>query len=169
MFAPDFRPLLHISAAVARGKDLHSHQLTFNPAAADLAARLSVARERNNLLVLLLDEATLGDAALAERLREFDDLDEDEPRTGLVMASRGSRGALSPLLAKTFPKLSLRQAPFLQVDLGDEDEFARAVADCLDALRMAVVRTSRPVTRLPGTTQYQALPGVTGPSGRKAA
>jgi hypothetical protein len=25
------------------------------------------------------------------------------------------------------------------------------------------------VTRLPGTTQYQALPGVTGPSGRKAA
>jgi hypothetical protein len=169
MFAPAFKPLLHISAAVARGRDLHSHQLTFDPAAANLAARLAVARERNNLLILLLDEATLGDAALAARLREFDDLDEDEPRSALVVASRGSRGALAPLLANRFPKLSLRQAPFLQADLGDEEEFARAIADCIDALRMAVVRTTRTVTRLPGATQYQALPGVTGPGGRKAA
>src|SRR5262249_45055509 len=49
---------LHVAAAIAKGNDMESNQLTFTPAT-DLAGRLAALRRGNNVVILLVDAATL--------------------------------------------------------------------------------------------------------------
>jgi hypothetical protein len=167
-FVPAHDPLLYISAAVAKGRDLIPRQLTFDPAAGPLP-RLNAARERNNLLVLLLSGSHLGDPALVARLREFDREGFDVVSTLVVWPPGTKTVAAQHLVGQAFPKLSQRTPPYFYPDLDRPETFARAVAESLDHLKMAVLKNPRALQEIPISTEFAALPSVAGPGNRKAA
>jgi hypothetical protein len=161
-------PLLHISAAVAKGRDLVSRQLTFNPALGGLVQRLSAAREKNNLTILLLDGSTLNDPALIARLQECD-RERFDALSALVVWPPGARNAAGQrLLEEAFPHLSTRRPPYFYPDLDEPDKFADAVGDSLDALKTVVLKNLHGVASLAPESEFSSLPTVTGPGGRKA-
>jgi hypothetical protein len=167
-FVPSHDPLLYISAAVAKGRDLISRQLTFDPATGPLP-RLNAAREKNNLLVLLLSGSHLTDPALVARLREFDTEGFDVVSTLVVWPPGSKTSAAQDVVGQAFPKLSQRTPPFFYPDLDQPETFALAVGESLDHLKMAVLKNPRALHELPFSSEFAALPSVVGPGSRKAA
>jgi hypothetical protein len=167
-FVPADNPLLHISAAIAKGRDLVSRQLTFDPAAG-LLPRLKAARQTNNLLVLLLSGPHLADAGLVARLREFDQEGLDAVSTLVVWPGGTNPAAAQITIAQAFPRLSQRTPPLFYADLDQPGKFVTAVTESLDYLRMAVLKNPQAVQELPVATQFTSLPSVAGPGSRKAA
>jgi hypothetical protein len=141
-FSPSHKPLLHIAASVAKGKDLEAHQLTFDPADPRLLERLKAARSANNLVLVLVDGTSLSDPAVARRLREYDGEKYDSMGT-LVVWPPGAK-VVRDVVSKVFPNLSAKQPPFFWHELQEPAPFADAVADSLDRLSNEVLRTSTP-------------------------
>ncbi|MBZ5677176.1 MAG: toll/interleukin-1 receptor domain-containing protein [Acidobacteriia bacterium] len=165
-FSPDHNPLLHISAAVAKGRDLISRQLTFDPAGGNLVQRLNAAREKNNLTVLLLNGAGLNDPALIASLQKCDS--EKFDTLSALVAWPGPRNSTGQrFMEEAFPYLSTKRAPYFYPDLDQPEKFAGAVGNSLDALKTAVLRNPRGVPALPTGSDFSALPSVTGPGGRR--
>ena len=174
LYAPTHHPLLRIATAVAKGRELESRQLTFDTAAQDFAARVATARQRRNIVLLLIDGTTLSNQALVPRLREYD---EESARTdtpgaaGVMVAWRegeGSTPSSRRLLQDVFPKMSLRQPPFFHASIERHDDFALAVGRTLDALRTAV-RQAGTASPLVPSTPFATLPTIDGPGSRQAA
>jgi hypothetical protein len=174
LYAPDHDPLLRIAAAATKARELQPHQLTFDSAAQDFGARIAAARERRNLVLLLLDGEVLSNPALVPRLREFDEASArpDSPgAAGVIVAWRQGEGrapSSRQLLQSAFPKMSLRQPPFFDAAIEGHDAFAAAVGTTLDALRNAVRQAGTADPR-PATTSFPTLPTVGGPGSRQAA
>jgi hypothetical protein len=159
-FTPESDPLLRISAAVAKGRDLQLRQLSFDAAPGALWPRLNAARLNNNLVVFLVTGTHLKDPALVERIRECDQQGIDA-LSALVVWPPGTRGSEAQKLVKdAFPKLSERQPPYFYSDLDHPDKFADAVAKSLDALGNVVLKNPLGVQELAGKTEYSALPSV---------
>jgi TIR domain len=158
-FTPKSDPLLHIAAAVAKGRDLDAHQLTFDPGNPDLLPRLETVRTPNNLVIFLVDGTTLTDPAVATRLREFDAAQHDAVGT-LVVWPQAVPGNAQALVGQVFPKLSNRQPPMFWPQIGEEAAFAKAVAQSLD--RLANDALKGPLTAAGSTvhTPYGSLPSV---------
>jgi hypothetical protein len=168
-FAPAAEPLLHIGAAVAKGRDLESRQLCFDPAAAHLVTRTSAARARNNLLVVLVDGTSLSDVRLAAELKALDAEAHDACCVLVGWPSATHATAAPPnQVTDVFPKQSVRQPPFFYPALAGTQAFADAVAKGLDALKLAVLKKpmGAPVTP---TSPFVSIPSVQGPGGRQAA
>jgi hypothetical protein len=158
-FHPADDPILHISAAAAKGRDLRPHQLTFDPADSRLIDRLNDVRRKNNLLVMLLDGASLTDAALRERLKEFD-RERYEAATMIVWRAGTRTAALDRLIAEALPNQSGRQPPFFQPDIDSPGLFADAILRSLDGLRTAVSRQPYGIAPMSSTSEYAEVPLV---------
>ncbi len=151
-FSPGHDPLLHIAAAVAKGKDLETHQLTFDPTDPHLLERLKAARTANNLVLFFVDGTSLSNPVVAQRLREYDREKYDSMGT-LVVWPPGARVARD-VVSQVFPNLSARQPPLFWHELQEPRPFADAVGDSLDRLSNEVLRTA--------TTESPAAPAVYG-------
>jgi hypothetical protein len=69
---PEEQAVLYLAASVAKGREMESTQLTFDPADANLACRLDSLRRRNNVVILLVDAASLALDALRARIQDYD-------------------------------------------------------------------------------------------------
>jgi hypothetical protein len=167
-FVPKHDPLLHISAAVAKGRDLIPYQFTFDPAVG-LFPRLNTAREKNHLLVLLLCGSQLNDPALVTRLRDFDREGLDTVSTLIAWPPGTKTAAAQNVIGQAFPRLSQRTPPNFYADLDQPDKFAAAVAESLDYLKMAVLKNPSVVHELSVASEFMSLPSVAGPGRRQAA
>jgi hypothetical protein len=157
-FTPGEQPLLHIAAAVAKGKDLETHQLTFDPAQPNLLERLSAARRANNLTLFLVDGTSLSDRSLAERLRQYDGEKPDAVGT-LVVWPPGAKAARD-LVSQVFPNLSPRQPPLFWPEIQAAKPFADAVGETLDRLSNDVLKAPAPETPPHAPTPYASVPIV---------
>jgi len=175
LFAPKYDPMLRIAAAVAKGRELDSRQLLFDASTQDFASRLVTARQRNNLVVLLVDGTMLHDAALIARLKEYDDessRQEAPVASGVPVAwpaGEGGSPASRHLLHQAFPRLSVRQPPFFHGAIEHYDQFASAVAQSLDALRTVVRNHPFGGPSIPPTTPFPHLPTIDGSGSLQAA
>ena len=167
-FAPDDNPLLQISAAVAKGRDLIARQLTFDPLAGPLP-RVNAARQRNNLLVLLLSGPHLADPALLARLQEFDKEGFDAVSTLVVWPGGTRTAAAQARVVEAFPKISQRTPPVFYGELEQPGDFAEAIAKSLDFLSMAVLKNPQSMPDLSAETAFAGLPSVSGPGRLQAA
>lgn len=158
-FSPKSDPLLHIAAAVAKGRDLDAHQLAFDPAKPDLVQRVANVRKPNNLLLFLVDGTTLTDPVIATRLRELDATQPDAVGT-LVVWPEAVPADAQARVGQVFPGLYNRQPPLFWPKIGDEAAFAAAVEQSLD--RLANDALKGPLASAPPTvaTSYGSLPSV---------
>lgn len=167
--------LLHISAAVARGRDLKAHQLTFDPAVTGVKKRLEFARQKKNLVVLLVDGTTLSNPALLSHLREVDDQAPPDLSTVVVWPSGAPSATWEDTARRAFPKLGVRQPPYFYPAINDPERFAAAVAQSLDTLKNDARNQSGGVEPLPpsspvgGGPCYPIIPAVSGPGERKGS
>jgi hypothetical protein len=161
---PDQQSLLYIAASVAKGRDLRPYTLTIDPASIDLT-RLHAARERNNLLIFLVDGRSLGDTGLAAQLRAFDEAPVEGCSTVVVWPPGTANAAAIP---GVFRRLSERQPPFFHASIDNPDRLAEAIGDSLDALQTSLLKAPRTVTPLVGPSLYQSIPSISGTPSRAA-
>jgi TIR domain-containing protein len=158
-FSPKSDPLLHIAAAVAKGRDLDAHQLAFDPTQADLLPRLQNARKAHNLLVVLVDGTTLANEAVAGQLRAFDA--EQYPSVGTVVVWPQKVPAdAHAIVGQVFPKLSHRQPPLFWPTVGEATTFATAVAQSLDRLANDALNAPAPAAAPVVPSSYGNLPSI---------
>jgi len=167
-FAPQSQPLLYLASAVAKGRDLQSHKLAFDPGSA-LLPRLEAVRQRNNMAILLIDGSTLINPALAARLREVDEKRLDACSALIVWPPGTRTAAAEQLVYQTFPHMRLKQAPFFFPAIEGPQQFVDAVRASVDTLRNAVIRDPRGVTPVAPTSSFASLPSVSGPGTQRAA
>jgi hypothetical protein len=163
--APD-NPLLHIAAAAAKGRDLRVHQIVFDPAKVTLAAELDTVRQKNHVVVLLLDGTSLSDPTLVTRLQEVDA--QGHNAAAMIAWRPGTRTpALVQAASHAFPKLSQRLAPFFNPEIDSADQFADAVVKALDTLKAVVSRKPHGIAATSSTSEFNEIPVVD--ATRKAA
>jgi hypothetical protein len=108
---PSTQAVLHLSAAVAKGREMEPNQLAFAAADVNLVQRLEVARHQNNVLILLVDGASLAIDGLRERLREYDG--QQDSRLATVVIWNDNRDPdLERHMNETFTYFVKRAAPF---------------------------------------------------------
>jgi hypothetical protein len=169
-FGPEDCPALHVGVAVARGRDLEARQLTFAPGAGDLVERLARARGLNNLVMLLVDGMSLGDAALRQQLQKVDAGGLDALGTIVVWPPGQDAAQRSASLQAAFPILSAKGPPFFAGAVETADQLAQSVAVGLDSLQMSVLKNPQGVPPAGPPTEFTTVPGVEGPGApRKVA
>ena len=135
--------------------DLQPQKLVFDPAVGGLVPRLEEVRNKNNLLVLLIDgvDERRMDACCA-----------------LVVWPAGARtSAADQLVQHTFQNLRLKQAPFFFPAIERPQQFVEAVRESVDTLRNVIIRDPRGVTSLTPTSPFAAVPSISGPGSQRAA
>jgi hypothetical protein len=155
---PPRREVLYLAAAVAKGKEMKSNQLTFDLKDGSLADRLAALRRKNNVAILLLDAARLNDDDLCACIREYDRLEEELFATIVVGKQEidpGHRARLKEVL----PYFAKRIPPHLSL-VEDSAEFDKIIASALDSLKAQALRNSQ-TTNPVGKSQN--LPTVNGP------
>lgn len=158
---PNEQAVLYLAAAVAKGKEMHSTQLTFNVAAQGFGERLAALRQSNNVVILLLDAASLDLANIVTCLPAYDQPDCASFAT-IVIADNNHWPQHQVKLQATLPYFAKRAPPyFCCVD--DRRKFVDVVAEVLDALRLAVVRDPQQRQSIGGSSTFVNLPTVTGP------
>jgi hypothetical protein len=156
---------LHLAAAVAKGNEMEATQLTFVPTDENLTHRLTALRGRNNVVVLLLDVASLGLKGLRTRLQDYDRPEHSLFATIVI----GNSNALAQLrLNETLPYFATRSAPHLYL-IDARDKFSKIIAEALDGLRLSVVNNPQILNIISNPTEFQSLPAIDGPGGPKPA
>lgn len=166
---PAERALLYISSSIAKGREFVAHQLTFDPGRPQLIERLNDAREKNSLVVFFVNAATIASPAIRERLAEYDGRGYKTFSTMIVWPPGGRTAALEQLVRQTLPNVSARQPPYFYPRIESPDQLDRALADSLDALKMAVLRDPQNAHALPGVSLFATLPFLRGPGEPLAA
>ncbi len=168
-FAPDMKPILHLAAAVAKGRELQLHQLMFDPAQATLIPRLQLLEQRNTRTLLLVDGRSLADSQVRARLQEYDRERIETASTLIVWPKGVEPEASKALVDDAFPTLGRRKPPSFFSSLQTHKQFVEAVRMSLDSLRNVVIRRPTGVPSVTPTTQYTTLPTVSVPTQRHAA
>jgi hypothetical protein len=168
---PEDRAVLYLAAAVAKGSDMESTQLTFDLNDANLTGRLAALRRRNNVVILLVDAASLAHDNLRARIQDFD-RPEHSPFAAIVMDNNAGQG-LRATLDRVFPYFSRRAAPHFHIVQSGEnfietrESFSDIVSDALAQLRLAVANHPYAPNPIDNPTGFQNLPGVNGPGRRE--
>jgi hypothetical protein len=168
-FAPDMKPILHLAAAVAKGRELQLHQLMFDPAQADLSDRLKLLERGNTRMLLLVDGCRLADAQLRARLQEYDGRRIETASTLIVWPKGLAPDGSKAWVDDAFPSLSRRGPPVFFGGLQNHKQFVDAVRKSLDFLRNIVIRRPTGVPSVTPTTAYTTVPTVSVPTRRAAA
>jgi hypothetical protein len=169
-FQPAAKTLLYTSAAVAKGRELSVYELTFDPSEPGLAGRMESVRIRDHAQVVLVDGSTLLNPAVVARLAEYDALGLDACATVIAWPPGSRTPAAEAAIDTAFPKQRLRQAPYFYRAVEASDDFAKAVADSLDALQNDIMGNRRSLpAQQPATSDFAKVPAVSGPGGQRAA
>lgn len=167
-FAPEMKPILHLAAAVAKGRELQLHQLMFDPAEAKLMERLQLLEQRNTRMLLLVDGRSLADSKVRARLQEYDSKRIESASTLIVWPKGVAPEPSKAMIDDAFPTLSRRKPPVFFQGLQSNEQFVEAVRSSLDALRNVVIRRPTGVPSVTPTTQYTTVPTVSVPTQRQA-
>jgi hypothetical protein len=158
---PHDQAVLHLAAAVAKGNEMESTQLTFGLADGQLTDRLASLRSKNNLAILLLDAHSLDREDLCARVRDYDAL-EHSSFAAIVIANAAPGPDLKAKLAATLPRFSRRTPPYFYL-VEARQKFSDIVGQALNALRLAVVRDPKALNTINDRSEFQSLPVVNGP------
>lgn len=161
---PREQAVLRISATIARGKEFDPHQLSFEPSRSDLIARLDDARDRNNVVIVFIDGASIAQPALRERLIEYDQRQYDTFCTMVIW--NGNRTAEREKDVKeTLRFFSSRKPPFFHLSISDPEEFEKAITSSLELLKSEVLKKPRATKPIQKSTAFSTRPWVSGPAG----
>jgi hypothetical protein len=165
---PDEQAVLYLAAAVAKGREMESTQLTFDLADANLAGRLAALRRRNNVVILFVDAASLGLEALRARIRDYHRPEHSSFATIIMMNNCAPE--LRTKIDDIFPHFARRTAPHFQIietresfNSKTRESFSKAVAEALEQLRLAVINDPYAPNVIGNATGFQSLPAVDGP------
>jgi hypothetical protein len=162
---PDDQAVLHLAAAVAKGNEMEATQLTFAPADENLRHRLESLRGRNNVVILLLDVASLG--GLRARLQDYDRPEHSLFAT-IVIGNTNALAELRGRLNDILPFFATRSVPHLYL-IDSRDEFSKFIAEALDGLRLSVVNNPRVLNMINNPTEFHSMPVIDGPGRLKPA
>jgi hypothetical protein len=160
---PREQAVLHLAAAVAKGNEMESTQLTFDLADARLTDRLASLRRKNNVAILLLDVPSLDREDLRARIRGYDALEHSSFAT-IVIANTVPGPDFKARLEATLPRFSRRTAPYFYF-VEARQKFSDIVGQALNALKLAVVRDPQALNTINDRSEFQSLPVVNGPGG----
>ena len=158
---PPDQAVLHLAAAVAKGNEMESTQLTFDLADAQLTDRLALIRRKNNLAILILDAPSLDREDLRTRIRDYDALEHPSFAT-IVVANSAPGPDFKAKLNATLPRFSRRTVPYFYL-VEARQEFSDIVGQALNALKLAVVRDPQVLNAINDRSEFQSLPAVSGP------
>ena len=163
---PQEQALLYLAAAAAQGRELVPTELAFDPADANLLARLEALRQRNNVVVLFVDAANLDLQGLGDRIRDYD-RPEYSAFAVVALVNGPATPALRARIEGLFANAARRPAPYFYIidtpgpfNAERRESFSKAVAAALAQLRIGIVNhpNAQPVTATP--TAYPSLPSV---------
>jgi hypothetical protein len=158
---PDDQAILHLSSAVAKGREMEPNQLAFAAADLNLVRRLKAARHQNNVLILLVDGASLASAGLRERMRGYDG--QQDPRLATMVIWNNNRDPdLERRMNETLTYFVKRAAPFFH-SIEARDQFSDVLSRALDQLRIAVRNDPHHLNPIRAATEFSSLPAVAGP------
>jgi hypothetical protein len=156
---PEDRAILHLSAAVATGKEMQVNQLTFDPGDPSFVRRLDKARDRNNIVVMLVDADSLAADALCARMREYDQ--QRYSNLATVVIWNGNRQPESEKkVNEIFAGCSRHNSHFFH-SVEDRTQFNETLSQTLDRLGHAVVNNPNEPNLILEPTAFRSLPTVT--------
>jgi len=164
---PEEQAVLHLAAAVAKGKEMVSTQLTFELENGDFNDRLNSLRLKNNVVVLLLEETCLELEHFRLRIRDYDRPEYSTFAT-VVIGRNDPRPQTRDKLGETLPFFSKRNDPYLFF-VGDREQFSEIIARAIDGLRLATVRNPQAPNLIEYSVKFSSLPGIRGPGSREDA
>jgi hypothetical protein len=163
---PDEHAVLHLAAAVAKGKEMESNQLRFDLNKGSLINRLISLRAKNNVVILLVEASSLYQDGLAEYVRDYD-RPEHSSFAMIVIGNNNLGPQLDARLSTVLPNFARRAPPHFYV-VDDRDRFSDVVGRTIDELRSGVLRDPRVTNPLGHSVKFQALPLVDGPAQYRA-
>lgn len=159
---PNEQAVLHVSSAVAKGKELEPNQLVFKAEDPNLVERLEAAFQKNNVLIFLVDAASLANEGLRARMKEYDRKQYSRFATMIIWRNNDRAADLMNRMNETFEYFAQRTTPFFHM-IDSREQFAKVVAQTLDALRMVTVNHPHGPKRIAVATEFRSLPSVSGP------
>jgi hypothetical protein len=157
---PQANMALRLASAIAKGKERRPHQLAFEPSEPNLTQRLRAAWQRNNLVILFVDAASLSMDTLRGRMVEYDqETAEFQTFSTMILWHENRNPSLEQVVRDTFKSLRNRQSPFFHGWIENVEQLENAVHVTLDKLRAEILKHPfrRDVEDGPG------LPIVSGP------
>jgi hypothetical protein len=161
---PEEQAVLCISSMIAKGKEFEPHQLSFDPRQTDLISRLDAARERNNVVMMFVDGASLADPQLQALMVEYDQ-QLYETFSTVVIWNGNKTHQLENNVRETFRFFSSRRPPFFHSAVTGPEEFDHAISSSLEALRSEVLRKPRTTNLIQKHSEFSIRPVVSGPGG----
>ena len=158
---PREQAVLHLAAAVAKGNEMESTQLTFEMADVQLTDRLASLRRKNNVAILLLDAPSLNREDLCARIRDYDALEHSSFAT-IVIAHTMPGPDFKARLEATLPRFSRRADPYFYL-VEARQMFSDILGQALNALKLAVVKDPQVLNTINDRSEFQSLPVVNGP------
>ena len=140
---------------------MEPNQLAFAAADLNLVQRLNAARHQNNVLILLVDGASLAIDNLRERMRECDG-QQDSRLATMVVWNNNRDPNLERRMHETFAYFVKRAAPFFH-SIEARAQFSDVLSRALDELRMAVMKDPHHLNPIRAATEFPSLPAVAGP------
>jgi len=162
---PEEQAVLYLAAAVAKGAEMASTQLTFDLADANLIDRLTALRRSNNVVIFLVDAASLGLEGLRARMQDFD----RPEHSCFSMIVLDNRRNLPVSLDDVFPYFAKRTPPHFHMvqprenPIETRERFSKTIADALEQLRLVVINNPYAPNVIGNRTGFQSLPAVDGP------
>ena len=165
---PDKNAFLYLASAIATGKEVIPHQLTFRSDSADLIDKIQTAALRNSPMILMVDGASLDSHAMQDCFADFDQREFD--RVAVIILWRpGTRSdALRHTVDNIFERTSKRREPFFFDNVDDAKKLSAAIAAALDALQNRVTTLPQQTRNIAAESRYSTPPQIQGP-GRTAA
>jgi hypothetical protein len=164
---PEDRAVLYLAASVAKGREMESTQLTFDPAD-DLAGRLESLRRRNNVVMLLVDAGTI--KSLRTRIQDYDR--SENASFAVIVIEHSPIEDLQARLKECLPRFIRRAAPHFHLvqtrgslDLETRESLSKRMAEALEQLKLAVLNNPHAPKVIGDGTKFLSLPTVDG-SGR---
>src|SRR5262245_23233922 len=159
---PNEQAALYLAAAVAKGMEMESTQLTFDLADAKLSDRLAALRHSNNVVLLFVDAAGLDLQGLRARVQDYDRPEHSSFAT-IVLVSNKCTPELRASIDQMFPYFARRAAPHFQVietpesfNIKTRESFGKAVADALEQLRLGVINDPYAPNVIGNATGFQS-------------
>lgn len=159
---PNEKAVLHVSAAVAKGKEMEPNQLVFDSEDPNLIQRLNAALQKNNVLIFLVDATSLANEGLCARMREYDRQKYSRFATMIIWRNNNRTTDLTRRMKETFEYFVQRAVPFFH-EIDNREQFAKVVAQAIETLRIATVNHPHDPKRIGAATEFTSLPSVSGP------
>jgi hypothetical protein len=134
---PDEAAVLHLCAAVATGKEVELSQLSFEPSREDFAQRIEAARQRNNIVIMLVDPTILANPHVQSCLQEFD-RKQYPNMAAVVLWNKNRTPSLEQAVADSLPSFTKQAAPRYH-SIEDRNLFTDTIAKTLAAIQIAAI------------------------------